>query len=56
MDNWRNRLAQRINSWVLAYIATDDYAAYIGGAIKYGMASAAADIRAGRDPFDLDRD
>ncbi|MEJ9078559.1 hypothetical protein WKY82_09075 [Gordonia malaquae] len=54
MDNRRNRIAWRICVWVLTHIADDTYQAYIGGAIKYGMASAAVDIRTGRDPLDLD--
>lgn len=49
MNTWRNRLAASLCSWVLAHIATYDYAAYIGGAIRYGMEAAAKDAREARD-------
>lgn len=52
IDTWRNRLAWRICNWVLAHIADDSYSSYIGGAIRYGMDAAAADLTNGRDPLE----
>lgn len=49
MNTWRNRLAGRICNWVLAHVADGDYAAYIGGAIRYGMTAAAKDAREDRN-------
>lgn len=51
IDTWRNRLAWRICNWVLAHIADDSYSSYIGGAIRYGMDAAAADLTNGHDPL-----
>ena len=53
MDNWRNRLAARLCSWVLVHIADDSYERYIGGAIRYGMRAAARDeLKARADGVD----
>ena len=43
MDNWRNRLAARLCTWVLIHVADDSYERYISGAIRYGMRAAAKD-------------
>ena len=47
MDNWRNRIAARMCAWVLVHIADEDYARYIGGAIRHGMKAAAEDAMGG---------
>jgi hypothetical protein len=51
VNTWRNRLAWRLCTWILTYIADDSYAQYIGGSIRYGMAAAKRDIREGFDPL-----
>ena len=51
MNTFRNRVAWRLCTWALAYVADDTYGRYIGGAIRYGMTAAARDVHAGRDPL-----
>lgn len=53
ISKWRNRLAWRIVTWVLWYIADETYRNYIAGAILYGAESSACDIRNGIDPLTL---
>ena len=46
----RDRIAAWLCNWILRHLATETYNDFIGGSIRYGMASAARDEQEGREP------